>query len=349
MSPPAGTALVACAMLTTLAARCESAPGSGRADTAAAAGAAAGGGTPPPAAVGGSAAAPPDTGGEPLPESLVAAPAPRGRPSAAPAPSSQPATMRPLAESAHLFTSQDSQTDEPGVRVLRDRAAWEAAWRQLQAGLAAGPAPAVDFAREMVVVVAAGQKSSGGHAVRVDGTSTAPDGALVLHVTATAPGEGCMSTMALTSPVDVVRVPRAPGAVRTVTAPRRRTLLRSPGAPHRRSHEMTRGGQARSGLPPLVHAPGGRRVGRPSGATAARDHEHAGQPGGEQGVRPRLGHHLGHHVGELVGDRRALRDAERARALVPDHRRERAPRRAEHQRRQQGRLLAADERRGPGW
>jgi hypothetical protein len=206
-----GAALVACAMLTGLAARCGPGPPRDRPSD-------------PPAGPAGSGAADPASGrrdtvrGAPD-ESLVAAPAPRrgagAPPPAAPAP--QPANMRPLAESAHLYTSQDSPNGEPGVRVLRDRAAWEAAWRELQAGLAAGPAPAVDFGREMVVVVAAGQKSSGGHAVRVDGTSQGADGGLVVHVTATSPGEGCMSTMALTSPVDVVRVPRAPGAVRSVT------------------------------------------------------------------------------------------------------------------------------------
>jgi hypothetical protein len=80
-----------------------------------------------------------------------------------------------------------------------------------------GAAPAVDFAREMVVLVAAGEQSSGGHSVRVNGTSTGADGALVVHVTRTAPGPGCMSTMVITSPVDVVRVPRVAGAVRTDT------------------------------------------------------------------------------------------------------------------------------------
>ena len=129
----------------------------------------------------------------------------------------KPSAMRPLTASAHLFTSENATAGEPGLRVVRDRAAWEAEWRSLQAGLAAGPAPAVDFVREMVVVVAAGEQSSGGHRVRVDGTSPGPDGALVVHVTRTSPGPGCMSTMAITSPVDVVRVPRAAGAVRANT------------------------------------------------------------------------------------------------------------------------------------
>jgi hypothetical protein len=125
--------------------------------------------------------------------------------------------MRLLDSSAHLFTSTTSQPGEPGVQVLRDRRGWEAAWRQLHGGDAGGPAPAVDFAREAVVVVALGERPSGGHAVRVEGTSAGADGALVLHVTETVPGPGCMSTMQITAPVDVVRVPRVAGAVRAVT------------------------------------------------------------------------------------------------------------------------------------
>jgi hypothetical protein len=125
--------------------------------------------------------------------------------------------MRPLDAAAHLFTTTTSQGGEPGLQVVRDRAAWERTWRQLHGGDAGGPAPAVDFTRDMVVVAAAGEKSSGGHAVRVEGTSAAADGALVVHVTETAPGEGCMSTMQITSPVDVVRVPRTAGPVRPNT------------------------------------------------------------------------------------------------------------------------------------
>ena len=132
---------------------------------------------------------------------------------AAPPPSAQPA-VHPLAPSAHLFTTRTAPSAAAAVRVIRDQVTWEAVWRELQAGSDVVSTPAVDFAREMVVMVAAGQKPSGGHAVYVDGTSQGADGGLVLHVTETAPGTGCMSTMALTSPVDVVRVARATGEVR---------------------------------------------------------------------------------------------------------------------------------------
>jgi hypothetical protein len=75
----------------------------------------------------------------------------------------------------------------------------------------------VDFAREMVVLVAMGERPSGGHSLRVDGVSDAPNGGLVVHVTRTSPGPQCMSITMMTAPLDVVRVPRATGAVRLQT------------------------------------------------------------------------------------------------------------------------------------
>lgn len=121
--------------------------------------------------------------------------------------------MRPLAADAHLMTSAMGPGGEAGVTVIRDAAAWEAAWAGAQQGATGDKPPAVDFARDMVVIVNDGDRSSGGHAVRVDGTSAGANGGLVLHVTRTQPGPNCMSTMVMTAPIDVVRVPRAAGPV----------------------------------------------------------------------------------------------------------------------------------------
>jgi hypothetical protein len=143
-----------------------------------------------------------------------------GRPSTATGPSSppahlepQPPTVTPLPASARLFASPVTGYVEPAQLVLANPAAWAAAWRTLHQGLDAGPAPTVDFQTDVVVVVAAGERSTGGHAVRVDGTSATPDGGTRVHVTRTAPGAGCMSAQVVTSPAEAVRVRRGPGAV----------------------------------------------------------------------------------------------------------------------------------------
>ena len=97
--------------------------------------------------------------------------------------------------------------------VIRDQAAWQAAWARVHEGMAAPPLPAVDFARDMVVLLALGERSSGGHAVRFDSLSVSGGGATVRY-TATSPGPGCMTTQAITAPIEVVRVARVAGAVR---------------------------------------------------------------------------------------------------------------------------------------
>lgn len=66
--------------------------------------------------------------------------------------------------------------------------------------------PEVDFASEYVIGVFAGQKPSGGHAIRVERIE---DGNTVrtVSVTLEEPDSGCVVTQALTSPFQLVRVP----------------------------------------------------------------------------------------------------------------------------------------------
>lgn len=130
-----------------------------------------------------------------------------------PAPRSTTAVTDQTDPIVRLYAAKHSAYEMAEETVVRDRAAWEATWRQLHNGLAADPPPAVDFTRDMVVLVAVGQRPTGGTSVRVDGVAAAPGGAVVRY-TVTEPGEGCMSTQVLTAPVEVVRVARVAGAVR---------------------------------------------------------------------------------------------------------------------------------------
>jgi hypothetical protein len=125
--------------------------------------------------------------------------------------------MRPLAASAVVLETQQGPYTEPTTSVVRDAAGMQSLWTQLHAGTGAPALPTVDFGRDMLVLVALGQQSSGGHALSVLGTSTGSDGALVVHARHAAPGPDCMTTQALTAPAVVVRVPRQAGAVRVDT------------------------------------------------------------------------------------------------------------------------------------
>lgn len=112
-----------------------------------------------------------------------------------------------------LLAQQQSGLQAPVELVVRDRAALERAWADVHRDVPSAPVPAVDFAQRMVLVVGLGERTTGGHTVRIDAVAAEGAGAVVRY-TATAPGEGCMTTQVITSPVEVVSVPRATGAVR---------------------------------------------------------------------------------------------------------------------------------------
>jgi protease stability complex PrcB-like protein len=90
--------------------------------------------------------------------------------------------------------------------VISDSQTWAAMWARLNAGRQPPPPlPAVDFLTERVILVALGQRNSGGYDIRVDSVVHFERGS-VTYVTATAPGSRCGVTGALTQPVDVRRL-----------------------------------------------------------------------------------------------------------------------------------------------
>lgn len=102
---------------------------------------------------------------------------------------------------------------EPARAVVRDDALWRATWTAIWSNHWPEPAlPAVDFAREMVVVAALGERASGGYAILVD-SATVAGGALLVHLRTLSPGPRCYVTAALTQAVDAVRLPRHDGPV----------------------------------------------------------------------------------------------------------------------------------------
>jgi hypothetical protein len=110
-----------------------------------------------------------------------------------------------------LLQTQNSGYTEPAERVLRDQAAYAQAWLTIHEGLAEDP-PAVDFRREMVVLLALGERPTGGFTTQLEEFVREGDDARVRYSIA-APGRECMTTQAMTAPVDLVRVPRVEGAV----------------------------------------------------------------------------------------------------------------------------------------
>ena len=90
--------------------------------------------------------------------------------------------------------------------VISDLRTWAVMWARLNAGRQPQPPlPAVDFPTERVILVALGQRNSGGYEIRIDSVVHFERGS-VTYVTATAPGDRCVTTGALTQPVDVIRL-----------------------------------------------------------------------------------------------------------------------------------------------
>jgi hypothetical protein len=147
----------------------------------------------------------------------VATPAPAGQPVArAPVPagdtSAAPAVAgyAPYDSSSSIAIRRVGQWSTSGITtparlVIRDDGAYARFW----AGLGdATSRPSVDFTRDLVIAVAAGQQPTGGHSIAVERVTRIGQG-LAVEVTETVPASGCTTSQGLTQPVDVVVVAAA--------------------------------------------------------------------------------------------------------------------------------------------
>jgi len=126
-----------------------------------------------------------------------------------------PAAAAPVLDSlSRLLHEENSGLKDPVRTVIRDSSAWQEWWRRVTANHRQPvPVPPVDFRREMVVLVGLGTQRSTGYEVSV--VSVRQVGAtLQVRVQVSLLGAGpCMAGMAVTSPVDVIRIPRSGGVV----------------------------------------------------------------------------------------------------------------------------------------
>src|SRR6267378_5203198 len=77
---------------------------------------------------------------------------------------------------------QYSGFEQPATLVVRDQQTWQSAWGQLFVNYSQKPPlPAIDFSREMIVIAAAGTKSTGGYNIVLTGASET-DGVVTIQV-----------------------------------------------------------------------------------------------------------------------------------------------------------------------
>lgn len=92
--------------------------------------------------------------------------------------------------------------------VVQDATTWREVWGEIWRNVSPAPAlPSVDFSRETVVVAALGQRPTGGFSIFVE-SATDRNGDIVVRIRSVAPGPNCVTTQALTQPVDAARLSR---------------------------------------------------------------------------------------------------------------------------------------------
>jgi hypothetical protein len=104
-----------------------------------------------------------------------------------------------------LERGDHGNVDEPRQAVARTPAEWAALWRQHAPDR---PQPAVDFAREMVVAVFMGSRSTGGFAVEIV-SAREEGGAFVVRYRERRPPPGAMLAQVITSPYHIIAVPQS--------------------------------------------------------------------------------------------------------------------------------------------
>jgi hypothetical protein len=133
-----------------------------------------------------------------------------------------PAALRPAGIPLARFheATQGRYRFSSGIReerliAIRSHPEWEGQWNRITrpVGLTMPP-PEVDFPREMLLMAAMGSQPSGGYRVVIERVVEQDE--LLAFVRFIRPGPRCGAIAMVTSPVDIVRIPASPKAVRWV-------------------------------------------------------------------------------------------------------------------------------------
>ena len=153
-------------------------------------------------------AAPPDK--PPVVEKPPAAEKPAsGAVKPAPIPDRPPAPRENVTVTT-INTDRMSGIDAAQQSVVRTEAEWNALWQKHAPGR---PAPAIDFAKNMVVAVFLGSRPSAGYAVQI--TDVVSEGnALIVRWQESRPAAGTSAAAVMTAPAHLVSVPRRDGPVK---------------------------------------------------------------------------------------------------------------------------------------
>lgn len=153
-------------------------------------------------------AAPPPSPTAPAGPQVVNAPAPAPQPGTPQPDSAVASAYSPYGASVSLPLRRIGQWSTSGVTaperlVIRDDSSYARFWARLGPG--AGDRPSVDFSRDVVIAVAAGERQTGGYSITVDRVVRSGPG-LSIQVVETVPALSCPTSQSITQPVDAVAV-----------------------------------------------------------------------------------------------------------------------------------------------
>jgi hypothetical protein len=102
----------------------------------------------------------------------------------------------------------NSGIDSPQQLLINDAETFAVTWRKIHAKRRPQPdLPDIDFEQSTVIVVAAGQQSSGGVEIRIDRVYD-EDGLVIIDVTVSRSASDCIVSTGLTQPIDIAIVPK---------------------------------------------------------------------------------------------------------------------------------------------
>ena len=140
---------------------------------------------------------------------------PTGAPTA-----STPSTMEEPKDALIDFSVIDTGMHAAGVSSAKNYAAggpeeFAKIWKMAH-GDDGIPLPEVDFDKDYVIAVFAGQKPTGGYALEVSQVVDSKD-TRTIAMTLTSPGKGCIVTQALTNPYQIITLPASTLTLKSVT------------------------------------------------------------------------------------------------------------------------------------
>ncbi|GAB4258993.1 MAG: hypothetical protein Kow0079_16190 [Vicingaceae bacterium] len=113
-----------------------------------------------------------------------------------------------------IASGLNSKFDKETAKIITNETEFEKVWKIANGNLMnPDPMPEVDFENKILIVVAAGEKNSGGYYIQVESIADVRTH-LMVNIEETAPGKGCAVTEAITYPYQIIELDKPNKTIR---------------------------------------------------------------------------------------------------------------------------------------